>query len=105
MVDGVWNLLGDNIWDLVGNSVRNLSAGGVGDLNFDLIWDLSFDGVWDLSGNLIWLKSLGLEFFGNVVGSCNLVCDGVNIDIGYLLGNLVLLCHVFGDSVVVCIIR
>ena len=105
VVDGVWDLLSDNIWDLVGDSVWNFPAGGVGDLNFDFIWHLSGDGVWNLLGNFIWLKGLDLVLLSHVVGSCNLVWGGDRLDNWYLLGNLVLLGHVFGDSVVVGIVR
>lgn len=50
-------------------------------------------------GNFIWLKSCGFVFFSDVVGSGNLVGNGLGVNIGDLLGNLVLLSHVFGDSV------
>ena len=98
VVDSVWDLLSDNIWDLVGNNVWHLSAGGVWDLDLDFVWYLSGDGVRNLSGDFNWLKGIDFILFSDVVSSSDLVWNGVDINLWYLLGNLVLLGHVFGDS-------
>lgn len=103
VVGGVWDLLGDNVWNIVGDGVWDLSGGGVWDLEFDLEWHLSGDGVWDFDGDLIWLKGLNIVGLGDVVSSGNLVWDGFDLNVRYLLGNLVLFGLVLGDMVVVFI--
>ena len=103
VVDGVWNLLGDNIWDFLLNGVWDLSAGDIWDLELNFEWNLSLNSVWDFSGDFIWLKGLNFVLFGNVVGSGDLVWDGGDVNDWNLLGDLVLLSHVFSDIVVVLI--
>ena len=103
VVDGVRNLLGDNIWYLLGDSVGHLSAGDVWDLELDLIWHLSLNSVWNFSGDFIWLKGLDLVLLSDVFSFCDLVWNGVDLNIGNLLGDLVFLSDVLGNIVVMFI--
>ena len=102
--DGVWNLLGHDVGDVEADLVRDLSGGGVWDDDLFFVGHLSLDRVWDLFGDFSRLEGLDLVLLGDVLGVSKLVghlLDGHDWD---LLGNLVLLGLVLGDSVDVSVV-